>query len=271
MQGELLTFKKIRAGIWPLDVPKGCKGYEERVRRLVKTLKHDLATPLLLAAAENLTPKQFGQLVILLERFAFRYKNIGRGHASKAADAYYKHAGYIRQLQSGSYSITGFRNELRDLILAGDDDELFMQELGTRLNYSQSGQRGNIRWLLAAIEDFGPWLREEKRKREPELSHTFVFDVDSAHVDHIYPQNPKKGEDDEALDEVKHSLGNLVLLEEKPNRIAGNTPFKQKRSFYAKSKLKDTTQIGRRRKWSAATVEEREALLAKSAVILTSL
>jgi len=271
MQGELLTFRKLRAGIWPLEIPKGHKGFEERVSRLVKTLKHDLATPLLLAAAENLTPKQFGQLVIMVERFAFRYKNIGRGHAGRAASAYYGHAKYIRELGSQRYSVTSFRDELKALIDDSDNDELFMDNLRERLDYGQSGQRGNIRWLLSAVEDFGPWLSETKRKREPELSHSLVFDVESAHIDHVYPQHPKEGEDDDALDQVTHSLGNLVLLEEKPNRIAGNTAFKDKKAFYAKSRLRDTRAIGRKHNWSAKAVEKREAKLANLAVILTTL
>jgi hypothetical protein len=272
MQDELLTFKMLRAGTWPLALPPGTKGYGERVRRLVRTLKHDLATPLLLAGAKQLTPLQFGKLVILLERFAFRYKNIGRGHAGKAAETYYAHAKYIRGLADGGrYSMSNFRGELAALIGAGDDDELFMQELRQRLQYSQSGQRGNIRWLLAAIEDFGPWLADKNRPHEPELSTTFVFDVESAHIDHIYPQNPKPGQDDPDLDDVKHSLGNLVLLEQKPNRIASNAPFKDKRSFYARTKLSETTAVGRKRTWKVTSVEDREVRLAKSAVILTKL
>jgi hypothetical protein len=270
MQEELLTFKKLRAGTWPLDIPGGCKGYEERVRRLVKTLKHDLATPLLLAAAEHLTPKQLGQLVVLLERFAFRYKNIGRGHAGKAADIYYRHARYIRGLEGNRYTIAPFRDELRKLILDGADDQLFMEELQQRLDYRQSGQRGNIRWLLAAVEDFGPWLRESKRKKEPELSHTLVFDVESAHIDHIYPQNPKKGSKDAELDEVRHALGNLVLLEEKSNRIAGNTPFKDKKAVYKASRLSETKSVSRKQKWTAARVDDREAKLLNDAVVLTT-
>jgi uncharacterized protein DUF262/uncharacterized protein DUF1524 len=272
MQEELLTFRMLRAGTWPLPLPSGSKAYEERVRRLVKTLKHDLATPLLLAGAKELTPLQFGKLVILLERFAFRYKNIGRGHAGKAGEAYYAHAMYIRGLAGGSrYSMSDFRNELAALIAAGDEDELFIDELRQRLQYSQSGQRGNIRWLLAAIEDFGPWLDDKSRAREPELSTTLVFDVESAHIDHVYPQNPKAGQGDPELDEVKHSLGNLVLLEQKPNRTATNAPFKDKRAFYAKTKLSETKTVGRKRSWKVASVEDREARLAKSAVILTTL
>lgn len=272
MQEELLIFRMLRAGIWPLALPPGCKGYEERVSRLVKTLKHDLATPLLLAGAKRLTPLQFGKLVILLERFAFRYKNIGRGHAGKAAEVYYAHAKYIRGLAGGGrYSMSGFRKELAALIAAGDDDELFMEELRQRLQYSQSGQRGNIRWLLAAIEDFSPWLDEESRAHEPELSTTFILDVESSHIDHVYPQSPKPGESDPELDEVKHSLGNLVLLEQKPNRSAANACFKDKRAFYKKTKLSDTKTVGRKHSWKAASVEEREERLAESAVILTAL
>ena len=71
------VFRSLEAAEWPITPPTAGMWDRERMKRLVVSLKHDLAHPLLLAAVDKLDEVQFAALLQLIERFAFRYKNIG--------------------------------------------------------------------------------------------------------------------------------------------------------------------------------------------------
>jgi hypothetical protein len=273
MASDMALFTKLKDASWPYVPPgTGNMAEQQRVARLVKTLKHDLALPLLLAAAGKLSEQDFARLNVLLERFAFRYKNVLGGHAGKASDLYYSEAVRIRKMKAGSsYDMSAFRDSLRDLVEEQADDDLFKQTLLAKLDYERAGQRGNIRWLLASIQDFGPWLNDPESSDTPKLSAAIVLDADSAHIDHIYPQNSKKSDISESLESIKHELGNLVLLEKEPNGLAGNTQFKDKKKFYKESALADTKSLARRKTWTAKSVGDRGQKIAEYAVVLTKL
>jgi Protein of unknown function (DUF1524) len=58
----------------------------------------------------------------------------------------------------------------------------------------------------------------------------------------------------------------LALLSHKTNEESGNKSFSDKKKIYKKSKFIITSDITKYRTWSEATIERRQAELAKLAV-----
>jgi len=83
MQAEVIVCKKLRDGEWPYPQANPIKQWDrDRLNLLINALEHELCMPLLLAAACKLDHKKFAQIVQLVERFAFRYKNISNQHVN---------------------------------------------------------------------------------------------------------------------------------------------------------------------------------------------
>lgn len=271
MKEEIGTFDRLARSEWPYIGSTGSMGQTSRLKRLVKTLKHELAHPLLLAAAVTLDEATFLDLVITLECFAFRFKNVGGGHPDAAARIYYPQARVLRS--DKKWKLEPLRKQLRDLAQSTLPDADLEEALRKQLRYDRAGQRNNVRWFLASIEDFHGWLSTAKSKRTaiPSPDTTLVVDADAATIDHIYPQNADGAAVDVALEAVKHHLGNLALLEAKDNSIAGNTPFATKKPLLRKSAVRATSALARKRKWTAEHVADRQRDLLKLAAELLAL
>ncbi|MFE0477485.1 DUF262 domain-containing protein [Streptomyces sp. NPDC058947] len=264
---EKESFLKITSGSWPYAdtttpgfEPAASKWEKDRLRRLVITLKHELAVPLLLAAAQCASEKRFAELVFMLEIFAFRYKNICGGHATPPAKIYYAEAKRIREEHSNGNPIDwdGLRGQLQGLLNKVAPDEHFKSSLENVLRYDRgSAQKANIREFLTTLEDHKGWLAAGANGR-PHPDMISVFDLNQVTIEHIYPQNPLPGDNDPALNEYVHQLGNLTFFGPGENSDAGNKPFITKRDYYYKqSKVRLTSELGEVTQWTKAEYDQR--------------
>lgn len=86
-------------------------------------------------------------------------------------------------------------------------------------------------------------------------------------VEHIFPQSPNDDwveafEAKGAEDSYMARLGNMTLLDAKLNKQASNKPFETKRTeFYSKSDFTVTKLVAKNTKWTAASVDKRQAEL----------
>jgi hypothetical protein len=73
------------------------------------------------------------------------------------------------------------------------------------------------------------------------------------------------------INETEHKtyvrrIGNLTLLDKKLNENAGNVPFAQKKATFAQSSISLTQKITEYNNWSPREIEERQKMLAATAV-----
>jgi hypothetical protein len=271
---ELTVFAKISDGIWPYDRPPGVPNkvrawQVHRLHRLIVTLKHELALPLLLAGARSLPEEDFAQLVYMLEIFAFRYKIICNGRLSRPTNVYYKQAVAMR-LAYESYQLGNLRAQLRDLISAHASNGLFKQYLAENLRYSNTGQRTNIREFLTIIEDHRQWWLKTGSKNSnsnPKPAMTKVIDIDDVTLEHIYPQNATEADKNPTLEPIKHFLGNLTFFGSDDNVAAGNKSFSAKKEDnYKTSSILMTVELASNPSWTARSIRNREKELIDQAV-----
>lgn len=261
LENHVNLYRALHTGEWPITPATAGMWERDRVRRLARTLKHDLALPLLLAASAELTESSFSALVQLIERFAFRYKNIGGGHAGAAARAYYAAASQIR---GGSFDLNSFRAELAKLVDHIVPDQTFKANLTTKLTYSTAAQRPNIKYFLTTIDDYLPWVRNGAAGiPTPDLSR--VLDLDLVDIEHVYPQNPRPGEEDDELTPITDAIENLTFWASPDNRSAQNAPFTQKVDKYKLSTSRLNHELAQQTSWNKTAAENRLEVLLNDA------
>ncbi len=274
---EFEVYVKLANGVWPYErlpgeAAKSVRAWQiDRLRRLIVTIRHDLAIPVLLAAARAIDEDDFASLVYMLEIFAFRYKIICNGHATRPGNLYYEQAKQMREAtESTPYSLQNFRSGLRQLVDEKAGDTLFKQLLSETLRYSNSSQRVNIKEFLTVLEDHLSWWKRTGSRHgnaNPGPSMMKVIDIEEATLEHIYPQNAEVTDRDPALEPLKHSLGNLTFFGSGDNVAAANKSFDTKRAvYYAPSEVGMTSDLALRSKWNVADVADRQDELLKQAV-----
>lgn len=273
---ELSVFLRLIKGVWPYERPAGVPSQVrawqvDRLRRLVVTLRHELALPVLLAGARTLSESDFAGLVYMLEIFAFRYKIICNGHATRAGTLYYQESKKMRDTtKTNPYSMNGFRAQLRSLINTHAANGLFRQMLLENLRYNNSSQRANIREFLTTIEDHRQWWLKTgstNKNAQPKPTMSKVIDIDDATLEHIYPQNADSQDRDPMLEPHKHSIGNLTFFSASDNVAAANKSFVAKTtSDYANSNIGMTSELARNKTWTVTELKDREAGLLKQAL-----
>jgi hypothetical protein len=237
------VFRSLESAEWPINPPTTVMWERDRMKRLVVTLKHDLAHPLLLAAVDMLSEAQFSTLLQLVERFAFRYKLIGGGHAGAASRAYYEAA---TQIRSGNFEIIEFQQELTKLVDRLVPDTVFRANLVAKLVYSTTAQRPNIKYFLTTLDDYLLWVRRGA-KGMPTPDRSRVLDLTQVDIEHIYPQSPKAGEEDDLLKPITQEIQNLTFWAGSDNRAAQNSSFVNKVGQYEQSASrlnKELAQVG---------------------------
>jgi hypothetical protein len=273
---ELAVYTKLVGGVWPYDRPPGkptdVRPWQvDRLRRLVVSLRHDLAMAILLAAARSLHEKAFADLVYMLEIFAFRYKIICGQHATRPANLYYQQAKLMREATANKpYDLTPFRTQLHDLIADKAGDALFRQLLAEKLQYSNQSQRINIKEFLTTLEDHRTWWLKTGSKQnnaKPKPSMLQVIDIEGATLEHIYPQSAAAADKDADLEPLKHTLGNLTFFSPGDNVAADNKPFSVKRTgHYQPSGIGMTSDLASKNAWTKTDAENRQKELIDQAV-----
>lgn len=258
LERHVVLFRSLAAGDWPYEPASAGMWERDRLSRLVNTLKHDLALPLLLAASDSLSEASFSTLVQLIERFAFRYKNIGGGHAGAASREYYDAAVDIR---AGAFDIESLQSRLKALIDRASPDDVFKANLEAKLDYSTVAQRSNIKYFLTTLNDYYSWV-QRGASGPPNPDRTQVLDLAFIDIEHIYPRSPRSGDEDKQLDEMVDNLQNLTFWAQSDNRSAQNAPFREKVDNYRHSASRLTNSLVELQTWnSEAAIKRLQSLL----------
>ncbi|MCZ4368256.1 DUF262 domain-containing protein [Sulfitobacter dubius] len=115
------------------------------------------------------------------------------------------------------------------------------------------------------------YLRTLEGVANDESEPQFIVNEDEMAVtlEHIFPKTPKDGTWSEFSDDerriFKTRIGNLCLLQKKPNNQMDNSTFAAKKAIFEKSKFVLTANIAEISKWSPKAIEKRQLELAQFA------
>jgi hypothetical protein len=262
LRHEADTFSLIRAGSWPFDDPRINRWDRDRLKRLVVSLRHNLAHPLLLAVARETNETTFRDLVLILEPFVFRYINVTNASSARLAAVYYEHAAGVRN--TGNLDKNTLRKTLQKLIKTHAPDDVFAPLLRDQLRYARNSQRRQlIKHFLTTVDDYEDWFQQGAIGKRKVNTKASVYDLDQVNIEHIYPQNPKQPS--AQLDEIKHALGNLTPLDDRDGVLAGNESFTKKLTTYRKSRFSITKPLADLQKWDEVAVAARFTFYAERA------
>ena len=130
------------------------------------------------------------------------------------------------------------------------DDETFQRDFAT----APIARRVSAAYVLRELEQAS---RPTKELR--------VATPDLVHVEHIYPQTPKKGQKWKDHDDSVERIGNLTPLAAPINSALQNSGFETKRPEYDTSELMITKALTHYPEWTPTTITERQILLARLA------
>src|SRR5215208_831318 len=101
IEKEVAVCRTLSKADWPYPQDKPIAEWDkDRLRLLIKGLDHKLCMPLLLAAYDSVDQRKFSDIVQLVERFAFRYKNISNQHVTPLTKVYHQNAVAVREMGS---------------------------------------------------------------------------------------------------------------------------------------------------------------------------
>lgn len=260
---DFALLNQLNNGDWPYpDSPAVTKWDIGRLSLLVRHLKHTNVMPLLMAL-RLLEPNRFAEAVASLERFVFRYKTIGNAHIGPATKLYHEQAQIIRR-DPGAFRIGNLRKALGELIKKNASTERFSAAV-KELAYSSRGGNGHIRYLMTAIEDYLQWFDEGAQGTPVCRDKIRLLDIATTTLEHIYPQNQIIEDQDLELETVKHTIGNLTILNPEENDAVGNKDFSEKCMVFQSSNLRINRHIAESGKWTKIEVEKRTVKLAEIA------
>lgn len=228
--------------------------YAERLEFLLgSTLKHTLPVPLLLQAAEHLSPLEFMQLVNLIERTFFRFKTICKGSESKLERIYQDLARILDSQKRLDLAIA--QQKLQVLIDDEANDRTFSLSLG---EYEYRPNRSKIIvYFLSSLDHLS--------KSPPEKA---VLDVKGRGftVEHVAPQAGNGA----VSDLYVHQIGNLCLLNKTENPQFGNRSFAEKKTLSRNGGLLSSRLSSKvfaeNSSWTDREVEQRKQFLIEQAL-----
>jgi hypothetical protein len=264
IEKDIIKCRKLEDGEWLYADQQPITGWERsRLNLLLKELDHTLSIPLLLAASQ-LEPRKLSQIVQILEKAFFRYKVICNQHASALQTIYREQAILIRNAPA-NYQITSLEEKLRNLINNRASAQEFQAKLEW-LEYKESGGGSNkpLKYFLLTAEYYYKWFKEGAVGVPNCFDKTRVYDFASTSIEHIYPQNATSGSSvfDSSLEPLKHSLGNLTILDPALNGMGNNDAFLTKKRFYQRSSVFLTKdEIGGKAAWTLNEITSHKRLL----------
>jgi uncharacterized protein with ParB-like and HNH nuclease domain len=213
--------------------------------------------PALLAAARILNEKEFEAILRACSIVSFRYNVIGGLATGEQERVYNAIAQRIarKELQSAPDII----RSLEPLYISDDAFRTAFTEKS--LKTTDNRNKKVARYILFAIESHAS-------------PNHGAYDIENAQytIEHILSENRSDswGEFGEAsAEEAVYRLGNLTILEQKLNRIAGNHAFNTKKTAYAKSSLEITRSIAEKNKtWTMERLAARQRWMAEQATAI---
>jgi len=254
---EFRGIKSLTAGEWPISAAGSNSWQRNRLRLLTFHLRYTDCISLLIAAT-NLPCTLFARLVILLERFAFRYHVIGDGPRDRAQGVLNRFAVDIRR-DADAFDITTLRAELHTLVERHVPDATFKGAV-EQLRYTR-GQFGNkaLKYLLMTLEDYHRWFDDNPQGDPVCRDETRILDFESSTIEHVYAQHAD--DQDPTLDAMVDTLGNLTFLSGPENDRLGSRAFAHKRQLLRESGSTMNRLIGEREAWTVRAIEDRAAQL----------
>ena len=212
--------------------------YSHACKRAVKSLSilgSRQAWPVMLAALEAFDTEQMERLLNHLVILTMRYQTIGRRRTGRLEIA---SARIAHGISKGELNTP--HKVWKEYLSIVPNDEEFVEDF---VRWSEN-KPARVRYILAELEKAE--YKQSHNGADPEESPLW----EELTLEHIFPANPSN----EWSDEIKkfpelrqehlHKLGNLCLLQKKPNKTSSSKAFSfKKEHIYAKSELTLTSHV----------------------------
>lgn len=249
------VYENIIQGIWPFDNSTVCTWDRNRLLMLIKELKHTLCIPFLLTLYEITNEQTFKDVILLTEKFVFRYITASGLRVNRLSNIYTEHIVYMRK--NNQFNFNQYKNELNTLINTYCKDIIFEQSLNENLTYTKNNIN-KIRYFLTTIEYYYKWYNTLNRSHIPQPTTNSIYLIDNNDIEHIYPQSPLA--QNSTLDPLKHNIGNLTFWYSSDNRSASNNNFTAKKTFYSNSNISITRDLASVSIWDVSAITDRKNL-----------
>jgi Protein of unknown function DUF262/Protein of unknown function (DUF1524) len=208
--------------------------------------------PLILAVLDKFSPAEVRRSLQLMVSWAVRFLITG-GLGSGTLESYYSQR--AMEVRNGTVTkAKGLANAMRGVV---PTDSQFQAAFAIA-NVSKSSL---ARYYLRTLE------RQVQGTPEPALVPNSNQEV--VNLEHILPRNPTPAWghiDVETAEEYFNRLGNLALMESKPNSMAGNAGFSDKQQYYRDSPFRLTSSLATASTWGPEGINERQNSLAELTV-----
>lgn len=244
-------------GVWPYSTSGLLAWEKNRLNLLIKQLEHKLCIPLLLAVYEVGNESDLLKVVIALEKVVFRYISVSNLRANNLSQIYKRHI--LNMRRDGEFQYNDFKNDLIELLDTACNDSLFTDSIISNLTYqNKSRNRKKIRYFLTTLEDYTSWYTSPSASLPPRAQMNVITNIDSVEIEHIYPQNAIQNI--EALESLKHSIGNLTYWSPSDNKSASNLEFQNKKTHYSSSNVSLTRRLAELDEWNESSVTSTQQL-----------
>lgn len=250
LRGEAIDARNIRkVAKWLLKVTQACDTVKSSVRQDAVT---QITQARLLAVALHTrdfkTKGETGKLLEVWEKVSFRIYGLHDRDARKSVGDYVRLAWEVVNTNISARSV---RTKLLEI---GSDYPVLAAIKGLRKNNKwYTDKTDEFRYLMFRYEEH---LAKQLRKRVDNVGWELVWSKNAnLSIEHISPQS-------EAPEDIKHTLGNLMLLPPGRNAQLGKTRPRDKAvsyretGFYHASEVAD--MLERRSSWTKKACEERE-------------
>ena len=232
---------------------------QDRLDFTLGVLKQHWILPLVYAS-RLIDQRERERLLCVLDRFAFRYGVLARARIAE----------YDRRIEPiitlfhnspGDYKLHKVESILNNLLEKyASMNAMKLQLQG--LDYERN--KNELKYILAMSDFMLAWYEGGANGRpdvkEPDVS----MNIRTMTLEHIIPQNS----DDAGADmkHLLHKLGNLTLLSERENVLAGNRPFAAKKPIFERSRLSINKKLIDNEGWGAEQATVRQDDLLKQAM-----
>ena len=242
------------------DTWNECSSACKRAVKSLSILGSRQAWPVMLAALEVFSPEQMERLLNHLIVLTLRYQTIGRRRTGRLEIA---SARIAHGISKGELNTP--HKVWKEYSTIVPNDEEFAEDFGRWSDIKSA----RVRYILAELERAE--FRQSNNGAEPEKSPLW----EELTLEHIFPINPSNewsntiNQFPELQQEYLHRLGNLCLLQKKPNKTSANKAYSFKtQDLYVKSELALTSQIAHKYpNWDPASIEHRQKQLGSLALV----
>lgn len=219
------------------DLWNGLGDVQENIKLLnIFNLKQPIS--MLMAAYKYLSKEDFTKILKDTLIISFRYSVICGKNPNEVERTYNDIA--VQISKTHKYN----KSSLKKIYV--EDDE-FNAAFETKTFPENSRNNKIIKYILGKIERYNGGLRD------------VIIEGDADTIEHIYPQNPDEGWDNDSLDTYVYRLGNLCLLEKKLNKEIENKIYKEKIKAYSQSAFVMTKRIPERyTEWNQNSIYTRQ-------------